>query len=103
MVNFEELTERLNEVVEDVIRECKKVTDKQRGTCGLDIRAVPYTMYYNHYLLILPKQYRKLLDYYGGFEFVDEKHVTEAGNYVIYDGEDCRVSSVMVSLMDNEE
>lgn len=101
--SFNTLNEVLNDVVEATIRDCKKVTKEQRGKCGLDVRAVPYSMYYNDNMLILPKQHRGMLDYYGGFEYVDKMHVIEAGNYVIYDASVPRVGKVIDNLIDSEE
>ena len=57
---------------------------------GLDDRS-SYQLFINEDYIAVGKGNRRTLDYYGGFEYVDEEHVTVLGNYVFYSSDDERV------------
>lgn len=82
------LMNEINEKVEVLIDEefrLVKPTD-----VGLDSRA-GYTLFINEDYIAVSKSNRRSLDYYGGFEYVDEEHVTVLGDYVFYSADDERV------------
>lgn len=57
---------------------------------GLDIRA-GYTLYIDEECIIVDKNNDRMLQYYGGAEYVDKEFRSEIGNYVIYLNGDDRV------------
>ena len=57
---------------------------------GLDPRA-GYHLFINEEYIAVGNGNRRSLDYYGGFEYVDEEHVTVLGDYVFYSADDERV------------
>lgn len=78
----------LNEMVEQLIdEEFREVTPKE---VGLDPRA-GYRLFINEDYIAVSKGNRRTLDYYGGFEYVDEEHVTVLGDMVFYSADDERV------------
>ena len=57
---------------------------------GLDPRA-GYHLFINEEYIAVGNGNRRSLDYYGGFEYVDEEHVTVLGDMVFYSADDERV------------
>jgi hypothetical protein len=85
----------------------KQSTAEQRKAIGesvLDIRAVPYKMWYSEDVLVVQGgSSLRMLNYYGGFEYVDQECVYTAGDYVFFSGDDSRVSSVLNVLNGKEQ
>jgi hypothetical protein len=69
---------------------------------GLDSRA-GYTLFINEDYIAVSKSNRRSLDYYGGFEYVDEEHVTVLGDYVFYSSDDKRVQDHLDVFFNPEE
>ena len=82
------LMNQINAKVEELIdEEFREVTAKE---VGLDPRA-GYRLFINEDYIAVSKGNRRTLDYYGGFEYVDEEHVTVIGDMVFYSSDDERV------------
>ena len=82
------LMNEINAKVEELIdEEFREVTAKE---VGLDNRSA-YQLLINEDYIAIRKSDRRSLDYYGGFEYVDEEHVTVLGDYVFYSSDDERV------------
>ncbi len=96
-MRFDEIQYEVNGVADNAVDVMKKVTDEQRNNCGIDPRAV-HEMWYSDDCLAVRKRDRGVLDYYGGFEYVDEDFVLVAGDYVFYGGDYGRVKRVLDSL-----
>ena len=78
----------INKKVEAIINEeLREVTPQE---LGLDPRA-GYHLFINEDYIAVSKGNRRTLDYYGGFEYVDEEHVTVLGDMVFYSTDDERV------------
>ena len=78
----------INQKVEAIIdEEFREVTPKE---VGLDTRA-GYHLFINEDYIAVSKGNRRTLDYSGGFEYVDEEHVTVLGDMVFYSADDERV------------
>jgi hypothetical protein len=83
-----ELLSEINSKVESLIdKEFRQVTPVE---VGLDTRAA-YRLFINEDYIAVSKGNRRSLDYYGGFEYVDEEHVNVLGDYVFYSADDERV------------
>ena len=78
----------LNEMVEQLIDEEFRVVKSLE--VGLDNRSA-YQLFINEDHIAVRKSDRRSLDYYGGFEYVDEEHVTVLGDMVFYSADDERV------------
>jgi hypothetical protein len=88
MSMLNELLSEINSKVEGLIdEEFREVTPKE---IGLDTRAA-YRLFINEDYIAVSKGNRRNLDYYGGFEYVDEEHVTVLGDMVFYSADDERV------------
>ena len=88
MSALRELLSEMNSKVEGLIdEEFREVTPKE---IGLDTRAA-YRLFINEDYIAVSRGNRRNLDYYGGFEYVDEEHVTVLGDMVFYSSEDERV------------
>jgi len=88
MSALRELLSEMNSKVEGLIdEEFREVTPKE---VGLDSRA-GYRLFINEDFIAVSRGNRRTLDYYGGFEYVDEEHVTVLGDMVFYSSEDERV------------
>lgn len=83
-----ELLSEINSRVEELIEnEFQEVTPEE---VGLDTRAA-YRLFINEEFIAVSKGNRRNLDYYGGFEYVDEEHITVIGDMVFYSADDERV------------
>ena len=79
-----EINTKVDRLIDDDFRE---VTPQE---LGLDPRA-GYHLFINEEYIAVGNGNRRSLDYYGGFEYVDEEHVTVLGDYVFYSADDERV------------
>lgn len=75
-----------------------EATEEQMERWPLDTRARPPKLFIGENVLLVSKRYTRFLDYYGGFEYVDKKHRTEVGSYVMYSGECGRVLEIIQAL-----
>ncbi len=88
MADLYTITKLMNEMVDQLIDdEFRSVKPKE---VGLDARTA-YELFINEDYIAIRKDNRRSLDYYGGFEYVDEEHVTVLGDYVFYSSDDERV------------
>ena len=88
MSMLHELLSEMNSKVEGLIdEEFREVTPKE---IGLDSRA-GYRFFINEDYIAVSRGNRRSLDYYGGFEYVDEEHITVLGDMVFYSSDDERV------------
>ena len=78
----------MNEMVEQLIDDEFRLVKPTE--VGLDSRAA-FEVFINDDNIAVRKCDRNPLDYYGGFEYVDEEHVTVLGDYVFYSSDDERV------------
>ena len=53
--------------------------------------------------IVVHERYRKSLDYYGGFEYVDAEYVRTIGDYTFYSREHDRVDEAVLHYMEDEE
>jgi hypothetical protein len=81
---IDECAKKVEAIIDEEFRE---VTPKE---VGLDTRA-GYNLFINEDYIAVSKGNRRTLDYYGGFEYVDEEHVTVLGDMVFYSADDERV------------
>ena len=77
----------INQKVEAIIDEMREV---RPDDLGLDKRCA-YHLFIDEEYIAVQKSDLKNLRYYGGFEYVDEEHVTVLGHYVFYSSDDERV------------
>ena len=95
-----ELLSEINSKVDGLIdEEFREVTPKE---IGLDTRA-GYRLFINEDYIAVSKSNRRSLDYYGGFEYVDEEHVTVLGDMVFYSSDDERVQGHLDEFFINQE
>ena len=88
MSMLHELLSEINSKIEGLIdEEFQEVTPKE---VGLDPRA-GYRLFINEEYIAVSRGNRRILDYYGGFEYVDEEHITVLGDMVFYSSDDERV------------
>ena len=76
-----EINTKVDRLINDEFRE---VSPQE---LGLDPRA-GYHLFINEEYIAVGNGNRRSLDYYGGFEYVDEEHVTVLGEYIFY-SDDC--------------
>ena len=79
----------------------QKMEKVKANKLGLDIRA-GYTLYIDEECIIVDKNDDRMLQYYGGFEYVDKEYRIEIGDYVIYSNCDDRVSDCLERYYDKE-
>ena len=95
-----ELLSEMNSKVEGLIdEEFREVTPKE---IGLDTRA-GYRLFINEDYIAVSRGNRHTLDYYGGFEYVDEEHITVLGDMVFYSSDDERVQGHLDEFFMQEE
>lgn len=68
---------------------------------GLDNRA-GYSLYVNDDCIAVRGYNDRVLQYYGGFEYVDEQDRKEVGDWVFYMADSSRVADCLDSLYESE-
>lgn len=100
MSALRELLSEMNSKVKGLIdEEFREVTPKE---IGLDTRA-GYRLFINEDYIAVSRGNRRTLDYYGGFEYVDEEHITVLGDMVFYSSDDERVQGHLDEFFMQEE
>ena len=94
------LINEINGKVEELIKE--EFREVIAEEVGLDPRSA-YQLFINEDFIAVGKVNRRSLDYYGGFEYVDEEHVTVLGDYVFYSSDDERVQGHLDVFFNPEE
>jgi len=88
MANLYTIKNLMNEMVEQLIDD--EFRSVKPTEIGLDSRAA-HEVFINEDNIAIRRSNRRSLDYYGGFEYVDEEHVTVLGDYIFYSSDDERV------------
>lgn len=83
-----DLQHDLNQLAEQYLDGAEETKDLR--AIGLDPRAAN-RLWIGSDFIAVRKHDDRLLQYYGGFEYVDKEHRTECGEYVFYSTEDDRV------------
>ena len=94
-----ELIENINGQIQAKIYEMKAV---KAAALGLDFRA-GFKLFVGDNCIAVSKRNDGVLQYYGGFEYIDEDCRTELGEYVIYFDEADRVRNCLEFLEETEE
>jgi hypothetical protein len=104
-MNLYELKQEVSAVTESFIDEnCQRVLAEK---CGLDTRCgyiwISKDLQGSSVIAIEKGMRARLLDYYGGFEYVDPDSRTEVGDWVFYDDFDERVFEALQYFSDQSE
>ena len=95
-----DLMNEINSKVDRLINEeFREVTPQE---LGLDPRA-GYHLFINEEYIAVGNGNRRSLDYYGGFEYVDEEHVTVLGEYIFYSADCERIQRHLDSVFNPEK
>ena len=73
--------EQAIEMIEDAVQELPKVSTAK---IGLDVRAGYVYVDLDDRCIIVDSGSVRSLDYYGGFEYVEDDNTTEIGQYKVY-------------------
>ena len=95
-----ELIKEINAKVEELIN--TEFRTVRPDALKLDRRS-GYWLQINEDYIAVRKDERRTLDYYGGFEYVDEEHVTVLGDYVFYSADNERVQDHLDEFFLQEE
>ena len=90
---YDELRNEAEDIAQNAINGAKQVTPDD---LGLDYRCG--RLWVGHDFIAVRKTSNGTLRYYGGFEYVDEYHVMEVGDYVFYSSESDRVAGHLEQL-----
>lgn len=96
---FDEVRDRANEIVNDVMGELMRFDRESRPKTHLDPRALGGECYYGRDCIVTTLSGSKSLNYYGGFEYIDEEFITVVGDYVFYSVEAERVRNALEDLV----
>lgn len=101
-MDFDRIQSKLNDAFQELMEEegVERITDEQAARWPLDTRARPQRMYTNGEVLCVPSNYIRMLDYYGGFEYVGAEHRMQVGEWVIFSNEDSRVAQVIDEMLE---
>lgn len=93
MSTFDALAARVNELVDEALADATVVNAEK---LGLDPRCGVAIVLDN--AIVVHRLNRNILEYYGGFEYVDRECVTVMGDYVFYLAGDDRVAGCLDHL-----
>lgn len=99
MQNINDLMEEVEMRVDEIIDHYAEVLPED---LGLDRRSA-YRLYINDDYIACRNSDRRVLDYYGGFEYVDSGCVFTLGNYTFYSRDDERVNDHLETYKEKEE
>ena len=68
---------------------------------GLDERCG--YVYVNEDCIVVPYNYTRGLEYYGGFEYVDDEYKIRMGDFIVYMNEDDRVANAIAHFIGLEQ
>ena len=88
-MNLEQLRDQVEELVEDFLADSEEVRPEQ---LGLESRAGWGLRVHSDYIAV-PSSGKKSLEYYGGFEYIDEDYRMVIGDWTFYLSEDGRVQT----------
>ena len=91
-----EINTKVDRLINDEFRE---VSPQE---LGLDPRA-GYHLFINEEYIAVGNGNRRSLDYYGGFEYVDEEHVTVLGEYIFYSADCERIQRHLDNVFNPEK
>lgn len=93
-MTMDELYVAAEQLAEQALMDAAQVTPE---ALGLDPRAAP-ALWAGEDFLAVRSMSRKTLDYYGGFEYVEDQRVQTIGGFVFYSAEDDRVAEHLERL-----
>lgn len=98
--NVYELVEEINGAMDAKVNDLEPVTPAQMG---LDTRSSYGEIFYDadSECFVVAASSDRALQYYGGFEYVDEECRTVIGDWVIYYGDDSRVQNCIDRVEDS--
>lgn len=96
---LEDLIENVKNQVQEML-EGENVKFVRAENCGLDNRIPNIYVNSEECWVAIHEDYRQQLDYYGGFEYVDEDCVNVLGGYVFYEHDE-RIIEVIDFLAEN--
>lgn len=95
---YVEMMDKVADAVQEFVDTLQEVVPQD---IGLDRRA-GYRFYVNDEILAVTKDDDRVLQYYGGFEYVDKHCRTEIAGWVFYSAEDDRVADHLSRLDEAE-
>jgi hypothetical protein len=98
-MNVYSLIDEVNELAETFIKGLDEVRAKD---IGLDPRAGG-RLYISEDVIVVSKHSDRSLQYYGGFEYVDQEYRSEIGDYVFYTADDDRVRNHIESYYESQD
>lgn len=98
-MNLDKLIDDVNELVGEFVSNMERIDCEQ---AGLDRRA-GYSIYISDEAIAIEKDRDRVLQYYGGFEYVDAQYRKELGDYVFYLAEDDRVQGHIEQYEESKE
>lgn len=90
-MTFEDLLDSVDKLVRAFMDKAVEVTAED---LGLDRRAA-YRLFITDEVIAVPKGDDRVLQYYGGFEYIDKEYRKELGDWVFYSAEDDRVQDCL--------
>jgi hypothetical protein len=87
---MQDILSYIDEVSDNMRRILNDMEYTQPENLGLDRRA-GYRLFVSEDCIVVDKANDRSLQYYGGFEYVDQDYRVEMGDYVIYLADDERV------------
>lgn len=89
-MSLADLLDEVSDAIQKVLNEdMTHLRDVQ--SLGLDNRCNYGGIWINADYIVIKKNDQRVMEYYGGFQYVDREYVQEIGDFVIYSREDSRV------------
>jgi len=99
-MNLGEAIEAIDNISQELIGE---MTVTGAEDLGLDPRSCYGNLYISEEGVAIKNRYDRSLQYYGGFEYVDEEYRYEIGEYVFYSSDASRVRDCIQSYSGGRE
>ena len=89
-MSIEFIKERIDDIVDDYLRDSEAV-EVSAEDIGLDRRAGRVFVSWQERWVAVASNSSRLIEYYGGFEYIDQENKTTVGRYTFYDDGSDRV------------
>ncbi len=96
-LSTEDFLDNIESQIEAHVSKMKKASAKK---FGLDVRCG--NLWYNDNAIVVNSNNRSGLEFYGGFEYIDESDKKTFGDYIFYSSRDDRVFEALETVLESE-
>ena len=102
-MTINEINERIEAIKEDMFLDMDEFGAGEVSAISHNCYATVYVDPEETYIAVVGSENERTMNYYAGFEYIDEEYITRISDVVIYDAEAERVMDFIDSLKRNRD